>query len=122
MVMDTVELKSLEKPDETRNFQGNGWVDLVSVGGKAIARGHFEPGWRWSVNLKPIAGTELCEFAHLIYVLQGRMRITMKDGSEVEITEGDAVSVPPGHDAEVVGDQACIAVDIGDIDDYAMRR
>src|SRR5215218_5372950 len=102
--MDSVELKSLEKPDETRKFEGKGWVDLVSVGGKAFARGHFEPGWRWSVNVKPIAGTEQCEFAHLMYVLQGRMRITMKDGSEYEVSKGDAVSVAPGHDAAVMGD------------------
>ena len=120
--MDTVELKSLDKAEETRPFEGNGFVDLVSVGGKAVARGHFEPGWRWSENVRPIANTELCEFQHLLYCLQGRMRITMRDGSEYEITTGDAISVPPGHDAEVVGQEECILLDIGEIDDYALRR
>lgn len=120
--MAEVELKSLEKAEETRHFEGKGWVDIVSVGGKAVARAHFEPGWRWSQNVKPIANTEFCEFSHLLYCLQGRMRVTMKDGTEHEITAGDAAFVPAGHDAEVVGQETCIAVDIGEIDDYALRR
>jgi hypothetical protein len=120
--MDGIELKSLDKPDETRKFEGLGWADIVSVGGKAVAKGHFQPGWKWSVNVKPIAGTELCEFSHLIYCLEGKMQITMKDGSKVTLAKGDAAAVPPGHDAEVVGQEDCIAVDFGEIDDYALRR
>ena len=120
--MGTLEMKSLNKPDETRTFEGKGHADIVTVGGKAVARGHFEPGWRWSNNVKPIAQTELCEFSHLGYCLKGRMRVTMKDGSEYEITEGDAVAIQPGHDAEVVGDEEVVFLDFGEIDDYALRR
>jgi hypothetical protein len=120
--MDSIEVKSLDKPDETRKFEGSGWADIVSVGGKAVVKGHFQPGWKWSVNVKPIAGTEYCEFSHYIYCLEGKMQITMKDGSQVVLTKGDAAAVPPGHDAEVVGQEDCIAVDFGEIDDYALRR
>ncbi|GIH06445.1 cupin [Rhizocola hellebori] len=117
-----MERKSLDQPDETRKFEGLGWADIVTVGGKAVARGHFQPGWRWSVNVKPIAGTELCEVSHLIYCLEGTMRVTMKDGSVHEVTKGDAVAVPPGHDAEVIGHDACVMVDFGEIGEYALRH
>ncbi|WP_117214220.1 cupin domain-containing protein [Allorhizocola rhizosphaerae] len=120
--MRTLEAKSLDKPDETRQFEGKGYADIVNVGGKAVARGHFEPGWRWSTNVKPIAQTELCEFSHLGYCLQGRMRLTMQDGSEFEVTAGEAVAIPPGHDAEVVGQEDFVFLDFGEIDDYARRR
>ncbi len=120
--MSMLELKSLEKPDETRKFEGKGWADVVQLGGKTIVRGHFQPGWRWSNNVKPIAQTELCEFSHLGYCLQGRMRIRMRDGSEYEITPGDAAAIPPGHDAEVVGQEEVIFLDFGQIDDYAVRH
>lgn len=120
--MSTLEIKSLDKPDETRTFEGKGWADIVMVGGKAVARAHFEPGWRWSVNVKPIAQTDLCQVSHLGYCLQGRMRITMQDGSEYELTPGEAVAIPPGHDAEVVGQEECVFLDFGEIDEYALRR
>ena len=117
-----IEIKRFDAPDETRPFEANGRVELVTVGGREIGRGIFEPGWRWSHDVKPIAQTESCEFAHLGYVLSGRMRIFMDDGSEGEIGPGDVFAIPPGHDAEVVGDAPCVMVDVGDDDaDYAKR-
>ena len=115
----SVEAKTFDKPDETRQFAGNGVIDLVSVGGRVVARGTFEPGWRWSANVKPIAGTSSCETFHLGYCLQGRMRIRMDDGAEQEVTEGMAVAIAPGHDAEVIGDAPCVLLDFGEISEYA---
>jgi hypothetical protein len=117
--MNSIEVKSFDKPDETRMFEGKGMADVVLMGGRPVARGTFEPGWKWSTNVKPIAGTELCEVEHLTYLLQGRMRIHMQDGAEREITAGELAWVKPGHDAEVVGDEACIALDFGEISSYA---
>lgn len=115
-----IEIKSFDAPDETRPFEGKGRVELVSLAGRELGRGIFEPGWRWSENVKPIAQTESCEFPHLGYVLSGRMRIVMDDGSEGEIGPGDVFAIAPGHDAEVVGDEPCVMVDVGDEDaDYA---
>jgi len=54
-----MEKKSLEQPDETRTF-GNGRLDLVTLPNVAIGRAVFEPGWRWSEHVKPIAGTDSC--------------------------------------------------------------
>jgi len=120
--MSGIEVKSFDKPDETRPFEGKGWADMVTVAGKTVARGQFEPGWRWSVNVKPIAGTESCQISHLGYCLAGRMRITMDDGSEQELAPGEFIAIAPGHDAEVIGDETVVFLDFGEIDEYARRR
>jgi hypothetical protein len=117
----TVEAKSFDSPEEVRPFEGKGQAEVVVVAGHPVARGTFEPGWKWSDNLKPIAGTESCEVSHLAYCISGRMKIMMDDGSEQEIGPGQAVAIPPGHDAEVVGDEACVMVDFGEISEYAKR-
>jgi hypothetical protein len=119
--MPSVEAKSFDSPDETRPFEGKGQADIVQVAGRNIGRGTFEPGWKWSENVKPIAGTDSCEVSHLGYCISGRMVIHMDDGSDQEIGPGQAVAIPPGHDAEVVGDEACVMVDFGEIDEYAKR-
>ena len=120
--MHGIEVKTFDKPDETRVFEGNGMADVVTLAGRAVARGTFEPGWRWSKNVKPIVGTDTCEVSHLGYCLQGRMRIHMNDGSEQELAEGEVMAIPPGHDAEVVGDEACVFLDFGEVAEYAKRH
>ncbi len=87
--MAATEVKNFDSPDETRPFEGNGKADVVNIGGQTVGRGTFESGWRWSNNVKPIAGTDSCQVAHLAYVLSGRMGIRMEDGSEVEVGPGD---------------------------------
>lgn len=117
--MEKLERKTFDKPEETRLFEGNGFAELVIVAGRPVARGTFEPGWRWSKNVKPIAGTPSCQVSHLGYVVSGQMRITMDDGTALEVGPGDVFAVQPGHDAEVVGDEACVSLDFGEISDYA---
>jgi uncharacterized cupin superfamily protein len=117
-----MEVKSFDSPDEVRQFEGNGKADVVMVGGRAIGKGTFEPGWKWSENVKPIAGTDSCQTSHLGYVMSGRMRVMMDDGSEHEVGPGDVVAIPPGHDAETVGNEACVVLDFGEFGDYAKRH
>src|SRR3954469_12556419 len=115
-MMADVEVKSLDSPDETRPFEGNGQAKVVRIGAQTIGRGTFEPGWKWSENVKPIAGTDSCEVSHLGYCLAGTMKVYMDDGSEQEIHAVDAVAIPPGHDAEVTGDEDFVMVDFGEIE------
>ncbi len=117
--MHSIEIKNFDKADETRTFEGNGWADIVSVGGRPVARGHFEPGWRWSRNVKPIAGTDLCEAPHMQYQVSGRIHVLMADGTEFEAGPGDVVSMPQGHDAWVVGDEPVVVVDWYGASNYA---
>ncbi len=119
--MASVEIKSFSSPDETRPFEGKGQAEVVNLAGQTVGRGTFEPGWKWSANVKPIAGTDSCQVAHLGYVLSGAMKVFMDDGSEAQVGPGDVVAIPPGHDAEVVGDEACVMVDFGEFGEYAKR-
>ena len=52
------EVKSFSKPEEIRNFP-KGKVELLKIGGALIGRGTFEPGWKWSTSVQPIANEEL---------------------------------------------------------------
>ena len=56
----SMEYGDFAKPDETRSFE-RGRIDLVSLGGTTFGRAVFQPGWRWSTHVKPIAKTESCE-------------------------------------------------------------
>ena len=112
--------KRFETPDEVRPFKdGMGKTEFVDIGGRMVGRGTFEPGWRWSEHVKPIAQTDSCEVLHLGYVLQGRMRIHMDNGEVIDLMPGDAFEIPPNHDAEVTGDEACVLLDFGEIAHYA---
>lgn len=119
--MSSIEVKSVESPDETRPFADKGNAAVVTVGEHPVLRGTFEPGWRWSEHVRPIAGTDSCETAHLLFCTSGRMHVVMNDGSEADIGPGDVASIAPGHDAWVVGDEPCVAVDFGSIAEYARR-
>jgi quercetin dioxygenase-like cupin family protein len=81
--------------------------------------GTFEPGWRWSEHVKPIAKTDSCQATHLMYCISGRMHVRMDDGTEQEIGPGDLAAIPSGHDAWIVGDEPCVAVDWGGSANYA---
>ena len=114
-----MEVKSFESPDETRQFHAHGHAEVLNMEGKTVLRSVFEPGWRWSEDVGPIAGTDSCQVAHFGYCVSGRMKVVMDDGRETEMGPGDLVMLEPGHDAEVVGDETCVFIDWGDVAHYA---
>jgi quercetin dioxygenase-like cupin family protein len=117
--MAKLERKSFDKADETRPFKDNkGRMEVVAVGDHVIGKGIFEPGWRWSEHVKPIAGTPSCQAAHTGYILEGRMAVRMDDGSHAEYGPGDAFFMPPGHDAWIVGDSRCVVLDFTGVAKY----
>ncbi|MFD3998107.1 cupin domain-containing protein [Streptomyces sp. NPDC058548] len=112
--------KSFDAADETRPFEGDkGRLDLVSGARGAVGRAVFEPGWQWSKHVKPIAGTDSCQASHVGYIVSGRMKVVMDDGESTEYGAGDYMEVQPGHDAWVLGDEACVALDWTGFADYA---
>jgi mannose-6-phosphate isomerase-like protein (cupin superfamily) len=115
------ETKNFDSPDETRPFEGKGEALLVNLGGKAIGKGTFEPGWKWSENVKPIAKTDSCQAHHVGYCVSGAMTVHMNDGTSFEIKAGDVFDIPPGHDAEVTGSEPCVQLDFSGFGDYAKR-
>lgn len=75
-----------------------------------------EKGWKWSEHMKPAleaksqplhpSGT--CPKEHHGICLKGKLKVTMDDGKVLEISEGMAYHIPPGHDAECIEDcEAC---------------
>jgi hypothetical protein len=108
----TLAAKNLDTPDQQRSFE-HGDLNMVVLGGAMIARADFRPGFRWSTDIGPAAGTGSCQVAHTGVVLSGRFAVRMDDGTELEFGPGDAHVVSPGHDAWVVGDEPCVIIDIG---------
>jgi hypothetical protein len=104
------EQKSFDNPDEVREFS-NGRAEILHIGGGEVGRLVLEPGWRWSNDVKPIAGTESCQAPHFQYHVSGRVAIRMDDGSEFVAGPGEVTSLPSGHDAWVVGDEPAVVVD-----------
>ncbi|WP_327721037.1 cupin domain-containing protein [Streptomyces sp. NBC_00490] len=117
-----LEMKILDKPDERRDFP-RGHLEAVHLTGLDFAVGTFEPGWRWSESVAPLAGTSSCQVHHNGYVVQGRMHIRMDDGNEGEVGPGDVFVASAGHDAWVVGDEQCVVYDFagGMAKDYAKK-
>ena len=103
--------KNFSEADEVRSIP-HGRLEVVKLPGQTLARAVMEPGWRWSQSIKPMAGTASCEIVHTGYVISGRMRVRMDDGSETEYGPGDAQYVSAGHDAWVVGDETLVVLDI----------
>lgn len=105
--------RSLDTPDETRKFE-NGTLELVQAGSMLITRTRFEPGWKWSNDVKPIVGTDSCQVLHTGYCVSGRMQVRMDDGTDVELQAGDAYRVEPGHDGWVLGDETVTFIDFSE--------
>jgi hypothetical protein len=102
---------SFDSPDESRPA-GSGKADIINVGDMAVMRISLPPGWKWSKDLKALAGTESCQAPHFQYHVSGRLHVAMDDGSEADFGPGEVSVLPPGHDAWVIGDETVVTVDI----------
>jgi len=112
--------KSFDSPEEVRTLPGDiGQIELVNLDAGTVGRVTFNPGWRWSEHVRPVAGTDSCEVAHMGYTVSGRMHVRMDDGEEMEMGPGDVTVIPAGHDAWVVGDEPCVVIDWQGMADYA---
>jgi class 3 adenylate cyclase len=103
------DIKNFDQPDELIELD-HGTVREVSIGPLMVGHTVFEPGWRWSTHLKPVAGTELCDFRHVGYIISGRLHFVTAEG-EAELVAGDVYEIPAGHDAWVVGDEPVVNID-----------
>lgn len=118
VMSEKAEVMNFGEPDEVRNFP-KGHLDLIKIGGATVGRGVFEPGWRWSESVKPIAKTDSCEAAHFQYHVSGVLMVVMDDGTELECRPGDVSLLPSGHDAWVVGNEPVVVIDFQGMVDYA---
>ena len=99
--------KNLMKPDETQT-PSNSKVDTVSLAGMTVTKQSYAPGWRWSIDMKSVAGTSSCPMHHFGVLVSGRLRVKADDGQEIELGPEDVVDIPPGHDGWVVGNEPAV--------------
>jgi class 3 adenylate cyclase len=111
--MARLQRKSLERPDEVRKAGGAEFL-MFEIGDHEVSWASAPPGWRWRDAVKPIAGTELCEFHHMGFSISGRVHIEHRDGVAMEIGPQQFFEIPPFHDAWVVGDEPWVAIDWGE--------
>ena len=117
--MDETILKRFEEPDETRLF-GGGRFDVVRIGGMAIGRATYQPGWKWSADVGPDLGQRLCSVEHVGMVLAGVATAAFEDGSVVELRAGQLFHIPAiPHDSWVVGDEPYVSLHFLGTEHYA---
>lgn len=108
--MATIESRSFDEPDEIQTPEKT-TIELVGLADGQIQRTTFEPGWRWSESIRPIAGTDRCQVEHIGYMASGRLHVEHEDGSTGEVETGDVFRLAPGHDAWVVGDEPAVLIE-----------
>ena len=86
---------------DARTFE-HGTAHTAKAGTVTVSRATLKPGWRWSTDVKPVAGTDSCMVHHKGYAVSGRLHVVMDDGTEIEVGPGDVHDIPPGHDGWVV--------------------
>lgn len=112
------ERKNFSQPDEVREFP-KGKLELVRIGNALIGRAIFQPGWKWSESVQPIAQTKSCEAPHFQYHVAGELMVKMDDGTEILCRPGDISLLPSGHDAWTVGLEPAVVVDFQGMIEYA---
>lgn len=103
--------RSFDHPDERAEFE-HGRSAGVTVGTEVIWRSELGPGWSWDDDIKPLTGgLEACPLYHREYVVSGRIRYRMLDGTEVVGEAGQFLYIEPGHRAWVVGSEPAVLID-----------
>lgn len=119
--MGELQTKSFDEPDEVVTLPNlNG--QIVVLGELYVGRYVHQPGWCWSKDVKPVAGTPSCQYHHQGVVLSGYVQITTDDGAQRTLGPGGAFDIPPGHDACVLGDEPCITIEFRGARDWAKPK
>ena len=108
--MNDITHKNIAQGPATRTFLDGSEYWIVELPTLRIGLGHFRPGWVWSKHAGPQTGKD--SQSHIGYIQSGAIAIESADGSQVELGPGDTFEVGPNHNAWVVGDELCIALDV----------
>jgi quercetin dioxygenase-like cupin family protein len=84
--------------------------EIVHIGGMALGRATYEPGWRWSEHVGRPLGQTSCDVEHIGIVIAGCATAAMNDGRVIEICAGDIFHIAPGHDSWVIGDESYVSL------------
>ena len=95
---------------ESRDI-GHVKLDVVRAGNARVKRMIYPPGFRWSKDMKPVVGSALCMHGHVGFLAHGEIHIEYADGCVVEFAAPAVVSIEPGHDGWVVGNQPAVLIE-----------
>ena len=113
-----VVLKRFDNPDEVRHFE-KGRFEIIKIAGMTIGKATYEPGWKWSEHVSPIAGTAFCEVEHVGLVVSGEATVAMNDGEIYQLVPGTVFHVPASpHDSWVVGTEPYVSLHFLGADSY----
>jgi hypothetical protein len=90
---------------------GNVRLEVGRAGEARVKRMVYPPGFRWSVDMKPIVGTALCMHAHAGFLVSGEIHIEYADGCVVEHKAPQIIAIEPGHDGWVVGNEPVVLIE-----------
>lgn len=86
-------------------------LDVVPVGNCRVKREIYPVGFRWSKNMKPLVGTDMCMHAHVGFLAKGQIHMEFADGCIREFRAPQVISIEPGHNGWVVGDEPAVVIE-----------
>jgi len=109
-------VKRFDAPERALVFE-KGRLEVITVGGWAIGKGSYLPGWRWShcVTAPAPARSDLPEQVGV--VLTGRARVRLHDGNEIELNPGDFFHITAEDDEWVIGYRPCEILYLSGVED-----
>ena len=108
--MPRLQFKRFTNPDQEREFP-LGSAQVVTLDDATIGLASWDPGWRWTTHLAPIAGTALVPGPPPR--LRDLGQAPRRDGRRTERRDPRRVRLrdPSGHDASVVGDKPFVTLE-----------
>jgi hypothetical protein len=113
-----LQAKSHDRADEVRTPEKTR-MEVVRFDGYTLGRMVLEPGWRWSACIKPVAGTDSCQLAHVGHAVSGSITVRLTDGTQTTIGPGMSYTIPPGHDAWVEGSEPFVGIEVLSAETFA---
>ncbi|HEX7256077.1 MAG TPA: adenylate/guanylate cyclase domain-containing protein [Gaiellaceae bacterium] len=110
--------KNFAAPDQTLRLPRL-TAELVEIGELTVGYLVTQPGWRWSVDVRPTVGGEWCRARHVGVVLSGRVAVQLQDGELREFGPNDVFDIPPGHDGWTLGDEPCVQIEWAGLHTFA---
>ena len=104
-----------------RRDVGGVQLEIGRAGAARVKRMVYKPGFRWSTDMKPIVGTDLCMHAHVGFLAHGQIHIQYADGCTLEFAAPQVVAIEPGHDGWVVGTEPAVLIEFDFERDTASR-
>jgi len=94
-----------------RREVGHVLLEVGKAGAARVKRMVYPAGFRWSVDMKPVVGTEWCMHAHVGFLVHGEIHIEYPDGCVIEHRAPQIVAIEPGHDGWVVGKEPVVMIE-----------